>query len=88
MSVGCIPITDALIQEVYILALEAKENGQEEIPVHVFPFRMTPEKTKEMKKKYPQNDLFWEPLSSIFLQFENNKKLPVIQVTESGYKCE
>jgi murein L,D-transpeptidase YafK len=41
VSVGCIPITDEKIREVYLLALEAKNAGQNQIPVHIFGRRST-----------------------------------------------
>ncbi len=39
VTVGCIPITDQQIDEVYILAAQAKDQGQDFIPVHIFPIR-------------------------------------------------
>ena len=38
VSIGCIPLTDPLIREVYIFAVEAHDGGQSKIPVHIFPF--------------------------------------------------
>ncbi len=40
-SIGCYALTDANIEEVYGMAQAALENGQDSIPVHAFPFRMT-----------------------------------------------
>ena len=40
-SVGCLPITDAGIEEVYLLAVTARAAGQAVIPVHIFPFPPT-----------------------------------------------
>ena len=37
VSTGCIPITDAPIEELYFLASNVRNQGQEFIPVHVFP---------------------------------------------------
>jgi len=37
VTIGCIPLTDDKIKEVYVLAVEAKNSGQLEIPVHLFP---------------------------------------------------
>ena len=37
VTVGCIPITDQQIDELYILAAHAKNQGQDYIPVHIFP---------------------------------------------------
>lgn len=39
VTVGCIPLTDDKIEEVYIVAAHAKDEGQEFIPVHIFPVR-------------------------------------------------
>ena len=39
VTVGCIPITDQQIDELYILAAYAKDQGQDFIPVHIFPIR-------------------------------------------------
>ena len=39
VTVGCIPLTDNQIDELYILAAHAKDMGQDFIPVHIFPIR-------------------------------------------------
>src|SRR5688572_6679464 len=39
VTVGCIPIRDEQIDELYILAAHAKDQGQDFIPVHIFPVR-------------------------------------------------
>jgi len=41
VSIGCLPLTDDKIKEVYLVALEAKSGGQERIPVHIFPLRLS-----------------------------------------------
>ncbi len=41
-SVGCFAMTDDLMEEIYAFAREAFDAGVETIPVHIFPFRMTP----------------------------------------------
>jgi len=38
VTVGCIPLMDN-IQEVYLLAAQAKQNGEDFIPVHIFPVK-------------------------------------------------
>ncbi len=42
-SEGCYAMTDPGIEEIYVLVESALENGQTEVPVHIFPFHMTPE---------------------------------------------
>lgn len=38
-TIGCIPMTDEWIKEIYVLAVEARNNGQPRVPVHIFPMR-------------------------------------------------
>jgi len=41
VSIGCYAMTDAAIEDIYLLTEQALSNGQEAVPVHIFPFRMT-----------------------------------------------
>jgi murein L,D-transpeptidase YafK len=40
-SVGCFAMTDRVIEEIYGFVAAAINAGQHEVPVHIFPFRMT-----------------------------------------------
>ena len=40
-SIGCYAMTDALIEEIYLLVEAALEHGQNAVSIHAFPFRMT-----------------------------------------------
>jgi murein L,D-transpeptidase YafK len=51
-TVGCLPMTDDYIKEIYLLAANAKNNGQLKIPVYVFPFKMTDQNMAAYKEKY------------------------------------
>ncbi len=42
-SVGCFAMTNAGIDEIYGIVAAALRNGEHEVPVHIFPFRMTEE---------------------------------------------
>ena len=41
LSVGCYAMTDKGIEEIYDFVAAALAKGQREVPVHIFPFRMT-----------------------------------------------
>ncbi|HEU4719701.1 MAG TPA: L,D-transpeptidase family protein, partial [Bacteroidia bacterium] len=86
VTIGCIPITDDKIRELYVMAVEAKADGQEEIPIHLFPARMTKEKTDALKKSNPdpQTGIFWDNLKEGYDKFEAAKTLPVITVNKAG----
>lgn len=72
LTVGCIPLTDDKIKEVYVLAVEASNSGQVQIPVHIFPFRMTKENMNKKTAVFPQHKTFWKTLQ---LAYNNFKKL-------------
>lgn len=87
VTIGCIPITDDKIKELYILAVEAKDNGQSKIPVHFFPMKMTPKAMTflahfgDVSKK---TVAFWENIKPGFDYFETHKKLPKVIVNTAG----
>lgn len=76
VTAGCIPITDDKIRELYILAVEAREHGQREIPVHIYPFKMTAENMKIQSEKHPHQKAFWTSLKSQHDAFEKSRMLP------------
>jgi murein L,D-transpeptidase YafK len=41
VSIGCYAMTDKGIEEIYTLVEAALRGGQDAVPVHIFPFRMT-----------------------------------------------
>lgn len=86
VTIGCIPLTDEKIQELYLLAVEARNNGQEKIEVHYFPFRMTKANVTNMTSKpaYAKFASFWATLQSGHDAFEETKMLPTIGVGEKG----
>jgi murein L,D-transpeptidase YafK len=43
VTIGCLPMTDEIIEQIYLLAVYARNSGQKQIPVSIFPFRMTNE---------------------------------------------
>lgn len=87
MSVGCIAITDEGIKELYVLTVEAFQNGQVQIPVHIFPAKLTPENMDELEfisRNQPENFKFWKQLKTGYDQFEQYQLPPVISIAENG----
>lgn len=87
VTVGCIPLTDDKIKELYILCVEAKNNGQQEIPVHIFPDRLdlgVPEKLAGETKATGKVKAFWQNLQSVYLDFKTTRRLRKISITGSG----
>jgi murein L,D-transpeptidase YafK len=88
VTVGCIPVTDNQIEEIYILAAHAKDQGQDFIPVHIFPIRFNNKKSAEyldkMTKNDPQLKSFTERLESVYDHFEITHQLPIIMNNNRG----
>jgi murein L,D-transpeptidase YafK len=87
VSIGCIPITDEKIKELYVLAVEARHHGQEKIPVHIFPAKLSAESLQTLETEFAgQNDLisFWQNLQEVYASFEATKKLTSIRIDSKG----
>lgn len=72
VSIGCVPITDEKMDELYILALEATNNGQKKIPVYIFPAELSDDNFNRLKTRYsfkPELIDFWQNLKEGFMIF-------------------
>lgn len=85
---GCIPIQDLQIEELYVLAAYAHDQGQDFIPVHIFPIRFNKEKNISFLKVSSKDDTdyqnFTKQMKFVFDFFEQNKRLPVITINTKG----
>ena len=87
VTIGCIPMTDDKMKEIYILAVEATNNGQKEIPVHIFPCIMTADYYTQLKENSAEEQSridFWNNLEEAYFYFELNKILPDFTIDEKG----
>ncbi|WP_201983597.1 L,D-transpeptidase family protein [Hymenobacter rubidus] len=83
VTIGCMPITDAGIEEVYLLAVAARAAGQAVIPVHIFPFPLTEEMLAK-RVDSPHYD-FWKGLVAGYSYFEEKHQLPEpAQLAQTG----
>ncbi len=78
-TTGCIPLTNDKIQELYLLAVEAKEEGRN-IPIHIFPTK----NFEGILDKNSEHFSFWENLKEGFDFFEENKRLLYIDIESDG----
>ncbi|UOR05657.1 hypothetical protein MUN82_00820 [Hymenobacter aerilatus] len=81
-TVGCLPITDAGIEELYVLAVEARAAGQDTIGMHIFPFPLTPENLAA--RRHSAHAAFWQNLRAGYLFFEQNHQLPQLATDARG----
>lgn len=78
-SQGCYAITDAAIEEVYLLTEASIANGFN-VPVHAFPFRMTPRNMARARghRSHDQWEPFWLNLKQGYDAFELTKIPPEV----------
>lgn len=84
---GCMAVTDENIKEIYWIAVEARDRGQQRIPVHIFPTQLTDNNLASLVKafrKEPEMVRFWSNLKPGFDYFAENKKLPEITINARG----
>jgi len=88
LTVGCLPMENEGISEIYTLCLNARLNGQNYIPVHIYPLRLTEkgmvflQKEIASSKKMP----FWNTLKEGYDYFEQHHKLmPAMYTTTGNY---
>ena len=81
VSIGCLAMTDAKIEEIYTLCDAALGNGQPYFRVHLFPFRMTEERMALAKENRWFD--FWKQIREGYDQFEKTR-IPPLTTVESG----
>lgn len=87
VTIGCMPLTDDKIMEVYIMAVEAKSEGQQNIPVHIFPCKLDDPQMASLEKEHlkePQLITFWKNLQTGYKHFKDSHSLPTVTVLENG----
>lgn len=85
-SVGCFAMTNPVMAEIYQLASAALYKGQQHIPVHVFPFRMTDENLD--KYRTSEWHQFWMNIKEGYDMFERTHRPPRVSVCEDRYIIE
>lgn len=87
VTIGCLPMTDGIMEEIYLFAVFARTNGQLKIPVYIYPFKMTSDNIEKYRKIYSRNPeliVFWKNLQEGFQKFEASKKLLNVSVDLQG----
>lgn len=82
-SRGCYAINDEQVEELFSLAREAFLYGQQEFPVHAFPFRMTEQNL--IRYAGHEYDAYWRELKTGYDYFEQNHQPPTVGVKDQRY---
>jgi len=87
VTIGCFPITDDKIKELYLFCVEAKNNGQVEIPVTIYPAKLTDKQYASLTNKYKADTgktNLWADLKKAYDSFNTTKALPKVKFLKSG----
>lgn len=83
-SIGCLPMTDPYIEEIYTLVAAALEGGkQRSVQLQMFPFRMEAENMSLHQEN--EHFLFWENLKKGYDFFQSHKSVPRVSTEKKKY---
>jgi murein L,D-transpeptidase YafK len=86
VTVGCLPLGDETIEELYLLTLDTRDRGQARIPIHLFPARMSGPSWRRFleQRGTPALVAFWNQLQPGFDAFERDHLPPAVSVADDG----
>ncbi len=88
VTIGCLPLQDGPIEDLYLAAVMARDNGQTTIPIHLFPCRLddpTCEATLATAgAERPDLQAFWAGLRPGYDAFTTTKIPPVVRAHRDG----
>lgn len=87
VTIGCLPITDSEIKELYIFCVEAKNNGQLKIPLTIYPTKLSDAEFEKLIIKYKTDADkigLWSDLKQSYDLFNSSKKKPEVVFLNTG----
>jgi murein L,D-transpeptidase YafK len=84
VSVGCLAMTDLWMEEIYLLVSEAIAQGQAEVQVQIFPFRMTVARLNAARD-HVWHEFWSSELWPAWCSFETSREPPEMRVQEGRY---
>ena len=82
VTLGCLPIQDEHIKELYVIALDSYLAGRP-IAVHIFPRRLDDEGMEALRATVDEDSgllPFWESLRPLYDAFEKERRVPMVSV--------
>jgi murein L,D-transpeptidase YafK len=87
VTIGCIPLTDEGIKELYVAAVEAKNNGQSQIRVTIFPCRLEDATLKALQNRWADNPDYlnlWTDMKTEYDYFKQHHRTLSVSVQPNG----
>jgi murein L,D-transpeptidase YafK len=83
VTIGCIPIGDAAIEEVYLAALDTRGRGGQ-VSVLILPARPGGSRWKILNEQSPANAGLWRSLGAISERLDTSHRLPRVTTGADG----
>ena len=88
LSVGCLAMGDAVAEELYLAAADARARTGSVPAVHIFPCRMNEESWQTVLAPLcagrPSLEKLWRSLRAGYDRFERTRQVPAVRVDEGG----
>lgn len=89
VSIGCLPMTDSAIEEIYWISLSAQayQGAQAKIPIDIYPCRFNPKNWSYLNAQYgskPGLIPFWKNIEEAYKFFNKHKVPPGFWVDDDG----
>lgn len=86
VTIGCVPLQNGPVEEVFVAALDARDGGQRHIPVHIFPTRLDQAGLERLKATAPPPEVWelWQELAQGYAAFEETHRPPRVTVQKTG----
>lgn len=87
VTIGCLPLTNQVIKELYILCVEAKNSGQRHIPITIYPARLNQANYERLTERYSDDEdrlNLWRELLTAYTLFQSDRQLPEITFLANG----
>ncbi|MBL7933422.1 MAG: hypothetical protein JNL60_16065 [Bacteroidia bacterium] len=83
VTIGCIPIQDQFIEELYVLCVESKSQGQK-IKADLYPLKFQSKDTVLLSDYSYENKAFWRNLRKAYFIFEQTKIPAKVGLEKNG----
>ncbi|MFD1801430.1 peptidoglycan meso-diaminopimelic acid protein amidase [Mixta tenebrionis] len=83
VSIGCYAMTNAYMDEIFSYVDAALRNGQPEVAVSIYPFRMTKSNLYNHRNSYYAS--FWQELQPGYAYFVEHRQPPTMVVNNGKY---
>lgn len=80
VTIGCLPIEDGPIEELFLAVLDTRRTFSAKVPVHIFPTRLDKQGMDELQKLQSKHMDFWRELQPIYEAFEQDRRVPRTRV--------